>query len=439
MMNTEENCKIWHSSGSKVKNQTDIFVFADWIGLPGPTPIGVLTAQQAKGRKAFSFRYDSNWIQSAPQRLLDPDIQWYSGPQHPAGKDNFGIFMDSMPDSWGRKLMLRRAAQEDALEKNAVRTLHDIDFLLGVYDETRMGALRFKTDPDGPFLDSNAGNPTPPWSTIRELQHAASVLESGKPAKGLRKYLEVLVAPGSSLGGARPKANLTDEDGNLWIAKFPSQNDIIDKAAWEFLAYKLAVKAGVTMSDSSVKQIEKRHHTFFTRRFDREKKSRIHFSSAMTMLGKSEEMTRDNPASYLDIALFIQTYGCHITADLHQLWRRIIFNIAISNTDDHLRNHGFLLTDAGWRLSPAFDVNPSIDKAGLQLNIDATDNRLDFELAKSVGIYFQLNNTEMNQIIQEVTSAVVSWKRIAKTLSIAAGEMDLMAPAFSSVSGKVTG
>lgn len=410
--------------------KTDIIVYADWLGLAEPARIGMLSVQQAKGRKAFSFAYENNWIQTNAQRLLDPDIQWYKGPQHPVGKENFGVFMDSMPDTWGRKLMLRRAALQSAEAGKPVPVLYDIDYLLGVFDETRMGALRFKLEPDGPFLDNNASYPTPPWSTIRELQRAASIVESDKESNRIKKYIAILIAPGSSLGGARPKANILDEHGNYWIAKFPSKSDMFDKAAWEFLAYKLAVQAGITMSDCKLDHVAGPFRTFFTKRFDRQGKQRIHFASAMTMTGNNEDLLKDNPASYLDIALFIQTYGCNIKEDLHQLWRRIIFNIAISNTDDHLRNHGFILTDAGWCLSPAYDLNPSIDKGGLQLNIDIANNALDFKLAKSVGEYFQLKNTEMDQIIADVKKVVSNWRDVAAAIDIPRNEIEIMAAAF---------
>src|ERR1700744_813225 len=181
--------------------KTDILVYAHWVGLAEPKRIGVLSAQQAKGRKAFSFEYDKEWIASKEQLLLDPDIAWYSGVQHPNGKENFGIFMDSMPDTWGRKLMIRRAAQEAREQGKAAPTLYDIDFLLGVYDESRMGALRFKLDPGGPFLDNNKAYPTPHWSNIRELQHGAAIIELDEESAEAKKWLAVLIAPGSSLGG----------------------------------------------------------------------------------------------------------------------------------------------------------------------------------------------------------------------------------------------
>ena len=411
--------------------KTDIYVYAHWKGMPDPKIIGILSAQQAKGKKAFSFEYDNDWLKSKQKFMLDPDIQLYGGPQYPNQKENFGIFLDSMPDTWGRTLMKRRAAQWAKENREKTPTLYDIDFLLGVYDESRMGALRFKTDPNEDFLDNNKTASTPPWASIRELQNAAYIFENDIDNEEVNRYLSVLIAPGSSLGGARPKANVIDADKNLWIAKFPSKIDTIDKAAWEFLAYKLAIKAGIEMSPCRMYRILGNHHTFFTKRFDRENGERIHFASAMTMTGNNEETIRDNQASYLDIAEFISTHGANIEANLHQLWRRIIFNIAISNTDDHLRNHGFILTKEGWILSPAYDLNPSIDKDGLALNIDSDNNALDFDLAISVGEYFRLNKQQMEAITQEVVEVTSNWKNVAKEIGIPKGEQELMTKAFN--------
>ncbi|MFS4455965.1 type II toxin-antitoxin system HipA family toxin [Maribacter sp. 2304DJ31-5] len=412
------------------KGKTDIFVFADWIGLNGSRLVGILSAHFAKGRKAFSFEYDKEWLETDAQRLLDPDIQFYSGPQFPVNKENFGLFLDSMPDTWGRTLMKRREVQNARTNKEKARTLYDIDYLLGVYDETRMGALRFKTEIDGPFLDCDNQNPTPPWTSLGDLQEAVRHLENDEQSQAIRKWLAVLVAPGSSLGGARPKTNVFDTDKNLWIAKFPSKADTIDKAAWEFLTYQLAIASGIEMAESKIEKIGSRYHTFLTKRFDRVKDQRIHFSSAMTMTGNTEEAIKDFAPSYLEIVEFIETYGVDVEKNLHQLWRRIVFNIAISNTDDHLRNHGFILTEKGWILSPAYDMNPSIEKDGLSLNIDMDDNALDFELARSVGEYFRLNDNKMEIILNEVLSQVGKWKSIADQIGIPKKEQQLMEKAF---------
>jgi serine/threonine-protein kinase HipA len=415
-----------------MSTKTDIYVYAHWIGMPEPKTIGVLSAQQAKGKKAFSFGYDKDWLKSEQKFILDPDIQFYGGPQYPNQKENFGIFLDSMPDTWGRTLMKRREAQQAKEKNEKPKTLYDIDFLLGVFDESRMGALRFKTNPNGEFLDNNKSSSTPPLSSIRELQNAAANFEHDEDNDEAKKWLSVLMAPGSSLGGARPKANILDNDKSLWIAKFPSKTDTTDKAAWEFLAYQLAIKAGIEMAPCRIEKIMGNYNTFFTKRFDRKNGERIHFASAMSMTSNNEDTVRDNQASYLDIAEFISSNGVNIEANLHQLWRRIIFNIAISNTDDHLRNHGFILTKEGWILSPAFDLNPSVDKDGLALNIDTVNNELDFELAKSVGKYFRLEEKQMAKIIQEVKQATSNWKTIAKELGIHRGEIELMTKAFNS-------
>lgn len=411
-------------------SKTDILVYAHWLEMKEPKLIGILSAQKAKAKKAFSFEYSEDWIQSTEQILLDPDIGWYKGQQYPNGKENFGIFFDSMPDTWGRTLMKRRAAQRARDEGKTMPNLYDIDFLLGVYDECRMGALRFKLDDKGPFLDNSQDTRTPPLSSIRELQQAARILESDDEIEDVKKWLSILLAPGSSLGGARPKANVIDEHGDFWIAKFPSKGDTIDKAAWEYLAYKLALMVGIEMSESKIEKISGKYHTFFTKRFDRVKKEGIHFASAMTMTGNNEETIKEKSVSYLDIAEFIQYTGAQNKKDLNQLWKRIIFNIAISNTDDHLRNHGFILSPKGWILSPAFDINPSIDKSGLALNIDTDDNSLDFDLAKSVGEFFQLSNSEIETIVVDIKKAVKNWKVIAQEIGIPKTEQEIMASAF---------
>lgn len=411
-------------------DRTDIWIYADWKGIASPRCVGILSAQQAKGRKAYSFEYNADWINSQEQILLDPDIAWYKGRQYPNGKDNFGVFLDSMPDTWGRTLMKRRSAIYATEEGRLAPTLYDIDYLLGVHDLCRMGALRFKRDPEGEFLDNDPVSPTPPWTSIRELQHSAELIESDINTSEIKKWLAMLMAPGSSLGGARPKANILDMDGHLWIAKFPSKNDTINKAAWEYLAYRLAVDAGIEMAESRLEHVAGKYDTFFTKRFDRDKQQRIHFASAMTMTGYNEELIRDDTPSYLDIVEFIQFSGTHVDEDLRQLWRRIVFNILISNTDDHLRNHGFILTSEGWRLSPAYDINPSIDKDGLALNIDMENNILDIELAKSVGPYFRLGEKETDVILDEVKSVVSGWQRLADHIGITRSEQILMSAAF---------
>lgn len=410
---------------------TSIYVYAHWQGMKDPVEIGVLTAQQAKGKKAFGFAYHKEWLDAFKPLVLDPDLSNYPGPQYPTNnKENFGVFQDAMPDTWGRTLMKRREAQLAREGNRPIRTLYELDFLLGVFDQSRMGALRFKTDRAGDFLDSNHTIPTPHWSHIRELQDAARIIEEDKDSEVVKKHIALLIAPGSSLGGARPKANILDDTRHPWIAKFPSASDTIDKAAWEYLAYQLAIDAGIQMAPSRIEKVAGKYHTFFTKRFDRTGGKRIHFASAMTMTGNSEDTVREQPGSYLEIAEAIQNYGAHIPADLAQLWRRMVFNIAVSNTDDHFRNHGFILTDQGWQLSPAYDINPSVDKEGLSLNIDMDDNSLDYELAKSVGVYFRLTKSQMDGILTEVMQSVKNWRSIAEKIGISRSEQEEMESAF---------
>lgn len=410
--------------------KTDIFVYAHWAGMPEPVMMGTLSAHQGKGRKAFSFEYEVTWLKRKDIFLLDPDISLYSGPQFPVQKENFGVFLDSMPDTWGRNLMQKRAAQIAKSNGKPVPVLHETDFLLGVADSGRMGGLRFKLDKDGPFINDDSLSPIPPWSSVGELQHIAALVESDKNSRELNKWLMMLIAPGSSLGGGRPKANISDKKGHPWIAKFPSKNDTIDKAKWELLAYKLALASGINMSESRIEKVTGNYYTFFTKRFDRINGERIHFASAMTMTGNSEDTIRDNRASYLDLSAFIQNHGGNIKEDLSQLWRRIVFNISISNTDDHLRNNGFIIDKNNWRLSPAYDINPSVDKDELALNIDDTSGVLDFELAMSVIEYFRLKPDEARSIVTDIKNVVRNWTKVAKQIGIPRSEIDLMSPAF---------
>ena len=412
-------------------DKTDIFVYAHWQGMPEPIRMGVLSAQEARGHSAWSFAYDKEWLDTQSQLLLDPDLEWFTGPQYSKDdKPNFGMFLDSMPDTWGRTLMQKREALLKP-EGEQRRRLTGVDYLLGVFDPARMGGLRFKLDEDGSFLDNDEEKSIPPITDVRELQVGADIVESDEDSEAVRKWLRILLAPGSSLGGARPKSSIIDEDRELWIAKFPSRQDTIDKGAWEYVAWELAKNAGINVPEARVEQITGKYHTFFSKRFDREGDERIHFASAMTVTGHFETGIRDQTPSYLELAEFIQFNGASPDEDLLELWRRIVFNIAISNTDDHLRNHGFIIKEEGWRLSPAYDMNPSIDKAGLALNIDLELNALDYNLARTVGEYFNLDKKEMDSTIEEVQEAITNWEEVATNIGIPSAQRRLMGAAFN--------
>jgi Uncharacterized protein related to capsule biosynthesis enzymes len=414
-----------------------IFVFADWISLKTPTLIGVLTANQIKGNEVFSFQYDDVWLKSDKAILLDPDLELFSGFQHLQDeKKNFGAFLDSSPDRWGRVLMKRKEALSAKEENRKSRKLFESDYLLGVYDPLRMGALRFKTNLEGDFLDNNKDFVAPPWTSISNLEHASIEYEKAieKDDPSLSKWLKVLYAPGSSLGGARPKANVQGADGSLWIAKFPGKNDDINIGAWEMTANSLAKKAGLNCAEGKMQKFSSKHHTYLTKRFDRvENGGRIHFASAMTLLGYTDGAGAEEGVSYLELAEFIVQHGSNPNDDLKELFKRIVFSICISNTDDHLRNHGFLLNDKGWSLSPAYDINPNPDGTGLKLNIDLTDNSLDLNLALEVAEFFRLEKEEAESIISNTKKIVSNWRIEAKKFQISSSEQDIMEPAFNAI------
>ena len=379
----------------------DIYVYMDWQESDAPIQIGVLHSEVLRGKEVFSFENNTDWLTYKQFRALDPDLAQFSGKQYlPADKSNFGMFLDSSPDRWGRMLMRRREAINARLENRPSRTLTEADYLLGVYDGNRMGALRFKLSPDDEFMDNNKAMATPPWTSIRDLEYASLQLEKEnlKDDAEYAKWLNMLIAPGSSLGGARPKANILDNNGALWIAKFPSGHDTKDMGAWEAVTAEMARKCGIEMAESRAQKFSNRQHTFLTKRFDRINGKRIHFASAMTLLGYTDGTNSAEGVSYLELAEWIGRNCDNVSQNLEQLWRRIVFNIAVSNCDDHLRNHGFLLTPKGWTLSPAYDINPDEHGIGLKLNISEDDNSLDFELALSVAAYFGLDNATSDEI-----------------------------------------
>jgi serine/threonine-protein kinase HipA len=245
------------------------------------------------------------------------------------------------------------------------------------------------------------------------------------------KWLNLLIAPGSSLGGARPKASVMDAKGNLWIAKFPSKNDKDNTGAWEWVSYQMAKACGINMAEAQAKKFSSEYHTFLTKRFDRtEEAKRIHFASAMTLLGYTDGSNFEDGVSYLELVDFIEQQGANVKQDLKELWRRIVFNMCVCNTDDHLRNHGFLLTPSGWELSPAYDINPVETGFGLKWNVSENDNAIDLNLALEVSAYFRLKKDEANQIIQEVKTAVSSWKKLALEAGISRNEIELKSNAF---------
>lgn len=419
----------------KTERKRTIYVYADWKGLNGPVLMGVMSSEVVRGKEVFSFIYDKNWLDAGYANFLDPDLQMFPGSHYlnDAQKTNFGLFLDSSPDRWGRVLMQRREAALARMRNQMPPKLFETDYLLGVYDGHRMGGLRFKTHASGPFLDDNKELASPPWTSIGELEQISLRVEDDSAIDNpdYIKWLNMLIAPGTSLGGARPKASVVDEHNQLWIAKFPSKNDLSDTGAWELLTHQLAVESGITMAPCMARKFSVDHHTFLTKRFDRsEKGERIHFASAMTLLGYADGQDHADGISYLELAHFIQSNGCHVQSDLEQLWRRIVFSICVSNVDDHLRNHGFLLSDKGWILSPAFDINPVETGTGLKINISEDDNALDLKLAMEVHEYFRLDPQKAREIITQVQTSVLSWRKKAEALKISRTDQELKQAAF---------
>jgi len=415
-----------------------ISVYRDWGSDEPPTQLGTLRVRPGRTGELFDFTLDDGALTDASlaKQSLDPDVELFAGPQFPKdGRTTFGMFKDSSPDRWGETL-IRRRFDRDKRAGRVPRTarLGASDYLLGVHDAFRSGGLRYKRDVDGPFLDDREKSAAPPFVRLRELEVASHAVEDDPDGHdpAVDEWLRILLAPGASLGGARPKATVVDAEGRLWIAKFPSRGDLFDVGAWELVVQKLAERAGLRVPPSDARTFASSAHTFLVRRFDRrETGGRIHFASAMTLTGHIDGDGASTGASYLEIADVIASQGAAPREDLAELWSRIAFNVMVTNTDDHLRNHGFLLAPGdGWRLSPAYDMNPAPGSTGLSLNVDESDNALDLDLVRSVAPYFRIKDAQAATIIETISGAVRGWREIASSLGIKRGEQEAMSEAF---------
>ena len=405
----------------------DVEVWLDADLVPERIRVGTLSHD----RGAVRFVYDEPWLKHSLRFALDPELTLDSGSFHPKPeRGNFRVFDDSSPDRWGQLLMRRREALAAKDEGRPQRTLYAWDFLLGVQDLTRQGALRFRR-PDGDEFLAHDERPAPPVASLAELEHVAIEVTNKRidDLDALRRWLAILVAPGASLGGARPKANFTEVDGSLWIAKFPSSDDERDIGAWESVAHSLAARAGIDVPPAKLVSFQRHFHTFCTKRFDRVDRRRRFYASAMAMLRKDES----EGSSYLELAEFIHQQGAngYVAADLAQLFRRVVFNVAVGNRDDHLRNHGFLLTPTGWRLAPAFDVNPASETAQHVLNLDEADNRPDLDTVIDTAEWYQLSKDQGACIASEVLEVTRDWRETASAHGIGRGDSEIMSAAFS--------
>jgi serine/threonine-protein kinase HipA len=409
------------------------FVYVDLERFERPTLMGLLHRQSSGSGEIFSFEYDRGWLERPEIFAFDPDLALAVGHQYPLpNRANFGIFLDSSPDHWGRVLMQRRENIHARQEQRKPRALTEWDFLIGVHDETRLGALRFRGSPDGPFLDSNSRLAAPPITSLRELQAASLQFEQHINEEGhpdYEQWLSQLFAPGTSLGGARPKASVRDEAGMLCMAKFPSRQDTRDTGGWELVAHRLAIKAGIDVPAAKALRLpESPYTTFLVKRFDRTAQGgRLAFVSAMTL---TQRVDGEAGVSYFELVDLLQSRGASTKSDCEQLFRRVLFNILIHNTDDHLRNHGFFIDVNGIRLSPAYDMNPSIDRSELTLAINEFETTCDVSIAMDACKDYGQSPQEAGSSLKQVRKAVSEWRQEAGRLNIPEAEQYLMAAAF---------
>ena len=407
-----------------------LFIYADFDWLDKPELIGRLTYERLRGNGTYGFCFDNDWLKNHSDIVISEEVGNFSGFQYSQEEHVFGFVSDTLPDRWGRRLLERKEQTEAIEEKRPKRTLYSYDYLVGIDDYLRMGALRLKKDPDGEFMNSDSRLIVPPLTSIKELTIAAQEYEKSDEANELpeEKWIRQLAHPGTSLGGARPKANVVDEKEHLWIAKFPSRKDVYDMALWEHLCHMLAKEAGINVAETNlIPAGNDGYHALLSKRFDRtDDGKRIHFASAMTMTGLTDGDNHETGHGYLDIVDFIIKGCCDVDENLSELYRRVAFNICVGNSDDHFRNHGFLLTKKGWTLSPAYDLNPT-DSMTQSLLIDNDSNESSLKRLLSACDDYYISSEAAEQIISEVTTAIGRWETIAKNLHISNEEMNRFA------------
>lgn len=410
-----------------------LLVYADFDWLKEIVCLGELSYESLRGSDSYGFTFDDAWLKKHGNLFLSMDLNNYPGRQYTLpGKDLFGCFSDALPDRWGRTLLNRREQILAMEEKRPVRRLSSYDYLTGIDDFSRMGGFRFKETTEGDFINTSNRLRIPPLSYIRDLMHASQEIEKSEEENQLpdKKWLTQLVQPGSSLGGARPKASIINTDNRLWVAKFPSRKDDYDAGLWEHFCHLLARKAGVNAASTQVISTGDKYHTMLSCRFDRtDAGRRIHFASAMSLSGLSDGDNAGTGHGYLDIVDFILQSCTDVEANLKELFCRVAFNICIGNSDDHFRNHAFLLTSKGWTLSPAYDMNPTFNEYQ-SLLISRSSNKADLNILLDACEDYMLNKTTATQIIAEVAGTVKGWKSLTATLGISQREMDMFGEVF---------
>ena len=407
-----------------------LLVYADFDWLKEPTLVGELSYESLRGTDNYGFYFNEEWLRTQGGLFLSADLNNYSGVQYTTGGgDIFGCFSDALPDRWGRTLLNRREQILAQEEKRPLRRLTSFDYLLGIDDYSRMGGFRFKESADADFINSSPTLRIPPLTDIRALEAASKEIEQSEERNELpdKRWIVQLIRPGTSLGGARPKASVLDTDGSLCIAKFPSRKDDYDTELWEHLCHLLAKRAGITVADTRVLQTSETYHTLISKRFDRtEQGKRIHFASAMTLLGLHDGDNAMNGYGYLDIVDFIIRHCTDVESNLRELYRRVVFNICIGNSDDHFRNHGFLLTPKGWILSPAYDINPTVSQHP-SVWVTSTSHEADLSLLREASEEYMLSKEIADTIILEVCNALKDWPSLATRLGITRREIALFA------------
>ena len=409
-----------------------LYVYADFDWLETPQLIGELTYDSVRGSETYGFSYDKEWLVKYGDTFLSEDLQNYPGIQYTRPeRDIFACFSDALPDRWGRTLLNRREQITASEQKRPVRRLTSFDYLMGIDDASRMGGFRFAETSGGKFINCEASLRVPPLASVRELMHAAHEIEASEEKHLLpsKKWLAQLLHPGTSLGGARPKASVIDEDGTLTVAKFPSRKDDYDVGLWEHFCHVMGRKAGINVADTRTIMGED-YQILLSKRFDRnDSGKRIHFASALTLLGLTDGDNASTGYGYPDIVDFIIQHGSNVEQNLEELYRRVAFYIIVGNSDDHFRNHGFLLTRKGWELSPAYDINPTLsDNQSLLINRSTSESNLDI-LLESAGEYM-LSTEKAKTIIAEVKSAMKSWRSEARKLGLPQRDIDMFAPRF---------
>jgi len=410
-----------------------LLVFADFDWLDKPELVGELCYEKLRGSDSYAFQYDEHWLKGHAEVKLSEDINNYPGMQYTQpGQDVFGCFSDALPDRWGRTMLKRREQILVSEEKRAVRSLSSFDYLMGIDDFSRMGGFRFKKELEGEFINVSASLKIPPLTELKDLLHASREIEKSEEANVLpeKKWIAQLIQPGSSLGGARPKASVLDEKGNLCIAKFPSRKDDYDAGLWEHFSHLLAQKAGIEVAQTKVLGGLGKYHTFLSRRFDRKDEAkRVHFASSMSLLGLKDGDNAQGGYGYLDMVDFILQGCCDVEQNLQELYRRVAFNMCIGNSDDHFRNHGFLLTQKGWTLSPAYDMNPTLNEYQ-SLLVNESSNKADISVLLDSCESYLIKKEIAANIIQEVQTAVSGWESLAVQLQIPVREMTLFKDRF---------